>query len=286
MDVTGLNFQNLKVWRVRMSAKFNQILILDSIPAGQLNTARRLEEDVAVLAAVAEDGGPAVVYQRIESAKAFVTLITDCADLAKRVDYVPLVHLECHGSQEGLEFADGSNLSWLDVKNVVTPLNIATRLNLIFVISACHGFTLASKVYATDPAPIYAFVGPSRDMNAQELLTGFLAFYKDYLLTRSSSEAIKALKETAEQGAFVALTSRSIFNLVIDGYRKHHCNPESLAERAKSLQLRARAEKIEINLEVVMGALGAPEWETRFRKIFFMIDRYPDHEARFPMTAA
>ncbi|MEA0930743.1 hypothetical protein [Xanthomonas campestris] len=266
-----------------MPAKFNQILILDSIPVGQLNTAKRLEDDLRILVAVAAGGGPAVVYQRIESAQAFVAIIAQCNELARRDSYVPLVHLECHGSEEGLKFADGTALEWLAVKNALTPLNLATRLNLIFVISACHGMSMASVVHVTDPAPVYAFIGPSRAMGAQELLEGFLAFYEAYLRTGESTKAIEALRQTAEQGAFAVLSSEAIFRLVLTSHREHYCNPESLAGRARFLQKEALILGRHIDLDETVGLLNSRDWDERFRRTFFMIDQYPEHDERFPL---
>lgn len=267
-----------------MVAQFNQILILDSIPADELNTARALQDDVTVLAAVAPGGGPAVVGLRVDSADHFIDTMRQCAEVAGRDPYVPLVHLECHGSPDGLEFADRTFLTWLQVKDALTPLNIATRLNLIFVISACHGMAFASAVYVTDPAPVYAFIGPSRVMEARELLTGFLAFYDRYLRTRSSAEGAEALRQTAEQGTFVVLSSRTIFRSVIEGHRQRECHADALVERARELQMRARAMGVEIDLDETIAALGHPGWDEYFRQTFFMIDRYPENDARFPLA--
>ena len=267
-----------------MPAKFNQILILDSIPDGEQNTARALQDDVAVLAAVMPGGGPAVESLRIDAAGDFIDVMRQCADVAGRdPPYIPLVHLECHGSSEGLQFANGSCLTWLEVKNAVTLLNIATQLNLIFVISACHGMEFASVVHVTDPAPVYAFIGPSRVMEAQELLTGFLAFYDKYLRTRSSNEGAQALRQTAEQGAFIVLPVQSIFRAVLDAFQRNQCHSDALAERAREMQVRARGVGLELDLDETVAALGNPGWGECFRKTFFMIDRYPQNDGRFPM---
>ncbi len=65
-----------------MPAKFNQILILDSIPDGEHNTARALLDDVTVLAAVMPEGGPSVVSLRIDAAGDFIDVMRQCADVA------------------------------------------------------------------------------------------------------------------------------------------------------------------------------------------------------------
>ncbi len=142
-----------------MPALFNQIFILDSLPAKEAGAARRLFDDVSVQARTAAEA-PAVVLHRAGSFGHFANVMEQCAQLAEREPYVPLVHLECHGSQDGLQFADGSQATWSEVKQTLTPLNVATRLNLIVVISACNGSTLAGTVEVSERARYGGSSGP------------------------------------------------------------------------------------------------------------------------------
>lgn len=121
-----------------MAANFNQILIVDSLPEGQLNTADRLFADAQDWARVIGDV-PHIASVRVSSSGAFLDLLAQLAQQASREPYVPLLHIECHGGKGGLEFADGSWLTWDDMNPAFVNLNVATRLNLITVVAACHG---------------------------------------------------------------------------------------------------------------------------------------------------
>lgn len=262
---------------------FNQILILDSIPLGEYNTARRLHDDVLLLAAVVDEA-PAVVFLRVESAAHFANVMAQCAALAAREPYAPLVHLECHGDPEHVQFADGSSATWAQLKDALTPLNIATRLNLVAVISACHGSALASAVQVTDPAPVWGFIGPNRGLRAHELLAAFLAFYQRLLLSQSAEDAAQALRATAQAGTFMVMSSQRIFDLVVARYQAQFGHPDAIRERAQVLQQAAHAQGIHVPVDAIADLLAAPEWTERFRRIFFMIDRYPEHHERFPVN--
>lgn len=262
-------------------ATFNQILILDSIPVGERNTARELQDDVTIMAAVAPNGGPKVVGYRLESAAGFIKAMELCAWSAASRPYSPLVHLECHGSPEGLKFADGSCLTWAGVRDALIPLNVATELNLIFVVSACHGFDFASGVRVTEPAPVFAFIGPGREMKPHELLKGFSAFYGTYLSTSSAEKGMEALRATAEPGAFLALSTASIFRMVWDAYRSEYLEPSNLAAEAAKMQVRLREQGTEFDLASLTTALRSPLWEMRCREIYFMLDRFPQNSLRF-----
>lgn len=265
-----------------MPAIFNQILILDSIPEGELNTARRLHEDVTVLTQVVGEA-PAIVFLRVESSGRFYNVIERCTDLARRDPYVPLVHLECHGSENGLQFADGSRATWTHIKQALTPLNIATKLNLITVISACNGSALAGTVQVTERAPVWGFIGPNHAMGAFELETEFSAFYRTLLMTQSSEEAAQAMRATANDGTFMVMSSETIFAVVLAGYRERFDGREAILRRAHDLQERALKHGVFRQVDEIVAMLQDPEIVGRFRRTFFMIDLYPEHEDRFPI---
>lgn len=268
-----------------MPAMFNQILILDSIPVGEYNTARRLYDDVAVLATALGEDAPTVVPLRVDSAAHFAYVMQECAQLATRDPYVPLVHLECHGAPEGVQFADGSQATWSEMKAMLTPLNIATRLNLIVVMSACHGSALARAIEITDAAPVWGFVGPNRVMRAWELERGFVAFYRTLLSTHSSVEAARALRATAEAGTFMVMSSERMFELASRSYQDRQCQADAIRDRAYALQLAAQARGVHVAIEEIERKLADPGWIERFHRVFFMVEQYPQNAERFPMPA-
>ena len=111
------------------SNRFNQILVVDSIPIGEYNTAKRLFTDLQTYA-IAYSPSPAVHYVRVESADEFVQCVMKCRKDAEKYDIVPMLHIECHGDEDGFRFADGSLADWDELKVPITELNVATGLNL------------------------------------------------------------------------------------------------------------------------------------------------------------
>jgi hypothetical protein len=263
-----------------MPAIFNQILVIDSIPAGELNSARRLYEDISVLAKIVEEV-PSILFQRAESWGEITNILKQCAEHAKHDSCIPLVHIECHGSPDGLQFADGSRATWADMKSELTPLNIATKLNLIVVISACHGSSIVQAVQVTERAPVWGFIGPNHGMSAHDLEVAFSRFYRTILETRSSEEAAEAMRSTADEGAFMVLSSETIFKVVVAGYRKNFEGEEIILKRARALQVKAEDGGVLLSVEKIVEILKDPAVLESRRRDFFMIDLYPEHENRF-----
>ncbi len=108
--------------------RFNQILFVDSLQVEDGNTARRLYEDVSLRAQVYQPA-PATLYRRIESGAEFLELLSQLAAVAENAGDIPVLHVECHGSIAGLEFADKSFASWAEMKGSLIELNVATQAN-------------------------------------------------------------------------------------------------------------------------------------------------------------
>lgn len=269
---------------MKMAAKFNQILIVDSLPEGQLNTAARLFADAQDWARVIGDV-PHIASVRVPSSGAFLDLLAQLAQQASREPCVPLLHIECHGGEGGLEFADGSWLTWDDMKPAFVNLNVATRLNLITVVAACHGGAIANFVRAEHRAPFWAFLAPKRQISAGDLETALSAFYQALLMTRSSERAMGALRATQAGEEFWQLSAQTIYRLIVEGYAEHHLTDEAVGQQAERLQARAAehgAVWTHAQIEAMIRDLGIFEG---FRREFFMIDLYPEHEERFPPVA-
>jgi hypothetical protein len=268
-----------------MTAIFNQILIVDSLPDGQLNTAARLFADAHDWAQ-AIGGVPHIASVRIPSSGAFLDLLAQLAQQAARDAYVPLLHIECHGREEGLEFADGSGLTWDEVKPAVVALNVATRLNLIVVVAACHGGAIAGFVRAEHRAPFWAFLAPKRQISAGDLEAALSAFYQALLMTRSSERAMDALRATPAGQEFWQLSAQTIYRLIVEGYAERHLTQEAVQQQAERLRARAAAHGAVWSQAQIEAMIRDPGIFEGFRREFFMVDLYPDHAERFPAVAA
>jgi hypothetical protein len=117
--------------------RFNQILVIDSIPEDEINTARQLAEDIGTYANAHPETSPAVATVRVESAGEFLAVLSECADRATEDDVIPMLHVEYHGCEQGFQFADHSVLDWPEIKGPLTNLNIATKMNLMVAVAAC-----------------------------------------------------------------------------------------------------------------------------------------------------
>ena len=268
------------------SNHFNQILVVDSIPAGEYNTAKRLFEDLESYA-VAYSPSPAIHYRRIENAADFIQCIRNCRIDAEERQIVPMLHIECHGDDDGFQFADGSLADWDELKLPVTELNIATGLNLMIAVAACTGGALAKVIGLGDRAPFWGLIGPTQTLSAGDLEKAYSALYLTLLSTKSPAKAVEAMDSATRPGLFWRTTSQGLFEKGWALYKNEHCTPEALELRANRMRERLKQEGVPIlpSAEELKGRLvnHEPIAFERYRQTFFMCDLFPEHLGRFPV---
>lgn len=76
--------------------RFNTIVIIDSIPEGELNTARQLRDDLEIISA-AFANELQIELIRVENHADLVTDMNTVLNNLHNHNQLPLIHLEAHG---------------------------------------------------------------------------------------------------------------------------------------------------------------------------------------------
>lgn len=274
--------------RINLDAgRFGRLIIVDSIPHGELNTAQNLRDDLHITAA-AFSPTPALEYVRTESAGELLDLLQTLRDEVKGGAVIPALHIECHGDLDGFVLADGVFVEWDLLKTPLTELNVATELNLFITVAACVGGALAKVTRLGDRAPYWGLIGPAKDMMANELEVSFRALYSKFFETRSAVEALAAFEATTTPGTYLRTTAQGMFEKAWRHFKETHATPDALEARAESLIERQKALLAELQFtqaELVRRFKAAePVLYRRYVETYFMCDLYPGHRERFQPT--
>jgi hypothetical protein len=266
--------------------RFNQILVVDSIPTGELNTAKRLVEDLNTYA-TAYSPTPAVKYVRVETGDELIEQIYRCRKDVMDADIIPMLHIECHGNEDGFQLADDSSVYWEELKLPITELNVATQLNLMIAVAACTGGALAKMLRMSDRAPFWGLIGPTKKIQVAYLEKAYRALYLTLFSTKSPAKAIEAMDAATEPGLFWRTTAQGLFEKGWAGYKEKYCTPEALEARVKRMQdsftqLSGKPPRTQEELRILL-VKHEPKAFERYRSTFFMCDLFPDHQTRFPI---
>ena len=261
-----------------------KLAVIESLRKCDGNTGEQLALDIA--AGLAAKGVTLVIQVlRCSGADGFRQIMARLAEEAAGKEHHPMVHIECHGDDvAGLEFGDGSMLSWLELADLLRPINEATELGLIVSVATCFGIGAVSGVCVTKPAPCFALIGPSEGIWSNELYQALKSFYLDMMAQTSTSEAVRRLTDTRlESGGFVVLTVRQWFREVIMCYLQEMTSVKERKAQALRQHQKARAEGRNLGLTYWKQHYlrTMPALLRDYHRKFFMTDRFPQHAAHF-----
>jgi hypothetical protein len=106
-----------------------------------------------------------------------ISAIVEIRDNVLRTGQFPILHIEAHGSPEGITLASGDGLTWEQLRPYLSALNCATRLNLLVTMAACKAAHLDSLFTLGERAPMLVMIAPMRDVDDGPLERAMIAFY-------------------------------------------------------------------------------------------------------------
>lgn len=174
-----------------LALEFDSIVVLESLPGHHRKTGKVLYDRVLKPHA---DAHPNLIVHynpisgREHLLKAFEVIEGQMIDKGHR----PIIHIEAHGDQEEMLLADGSTISWAEIREILTRLNIKTRFNLLLVMAMCEGWWLSQVLIPFQPAPVWGVLGPTKPVLDSELLRVMTVFYTQLF---SNSDVLPALEE-------------------------------------------------------------------------------------------
>jgi len=265
-------------------------VILDAIPEGEMNTARRLEQELNDL-----EYGPAegLMTQRLQI-KTPIDLqeaLQAVLRSAKEDGLIPWIHLEGHGldDESGFVTSSGYPISWETLKNLLIPINVETKLNVMLICATCYGASFVSAMGITDRAPLLGLIGPTRELTAGEVELDFTAFYRSFFENRELGEALDSLMaRSSETDLYYGTTARQYFLQVWRGYKDKFCTERAIDSRARKLRKRLKRQH-----GFFLASVGRikrdlrskePELFEKYSSNYFMHDVAPENSGRFPIT--
>lgn len=276
---------------MELSAKFNRIIVIESFGKSEKKSGRFIYENV-LMHVGSIDSRIQAEFIAVDSVVEFVEELRRLSVRVKEESIIPILHVECHGSAHGLAMADGSCISWVDLRSDLAELNKATELNLLVVSGSCAGAYLIDTAIELDRAPFFAVVGTESllEFGLSEMV--YSAFYRELLARGDIGLAVDRMNSISQQHNvnFLFLSVRLFFELVFKNYISTSCIGKVKRERVEKIlsmvvrnsghrrvNLSAARRAIKKEISNIDGIL----YETRCK--FFFADIYPDILDRFPL---
>ncbi len=212
----------------------------------------------------------------------------------EQTDLCPVLHIESHGSAQGLGVAPtiSGMISWQELKPLLTRINVATKNNLLVTLSCCYGGYLASVIQPSERSPCWGLAGPVKEVMDLDLLEAYQAFYERALNGAHGNAAIKALNSHLPRHSpiFCFTISRDFFLKCYRKYLERFCTDAAIRDRAEGIQKRGRQHHPDVDFEVDVIAAklvnAIPEFFERHKAHFFMYDLDERNKERFDIAWA
>jgi hypothetical protein len=175
----------------------NGLIIFDGLSHSELQTGRRIEEDISDFANAAGRHGYCRRYVIRDSVHLFAALAaveTEC----KAGVLLPVLHFDFHGHPEsGLLIAEsGEFVSWQLLTRYVGRINAATRNNTGLVLAACHGFEVSKHVKVTEPSPFSFVIAAPDEIRAGAMQDMLREMYRETVVTGDLEAGLAGVDES------------------------------------------------------------------------------------------
>jgi hypothetical protein len=270
---------------------FNEIHILQSLPIGE-RTGPALR--TSILLSIPDAATRVHLSDLVDKQALRSKLVALAANLEDH-GIIPVLHFECHGSEDGLHLASSELVTWDELRDLLTPLNIACGLNLFVSLAACHGDRLATAIRLTEPAPVWGLLGPRTVEKSGFLSTFFCTFFVHLLKYNDPRAALVAAGGGThlEDKPLVLWTAVYFFVLAFRGWQLQYGTEARIAASAERLATRVQQQKglpdearIDLARDYSRTLSDHESHFARFVRIYLMLGLFPDNEARFGLTWA
>lgn len=275
---------------------FNKIFVVDSLLDTDLQTGSELYNDNIRWGTAEQIPALESNFTRVNNKNDLVDFLKNVKEEVLNRKVGPIIHIEAHGSEEGLTLRSGENVLWEDLIEHLCVINHGCGNNLLLTLAVCKGIYLTRiiKKTITDIAPFWTIIGPAEEVKAGHISRAFNQFYKELLYSFDGTKALNQLNNSIPPDAskYSLVYCETLFREVFKGYFKTLCSGKAKKNRVERLLTEARkatgGRPISIPLlrrylkEKLKKENQVPQFE-KFRRRFFMIDDYPENDERFPI---
>lgn len=264
--------------------RFNRIVIIQSLEATETQNGDMISNFIKGEQEIVGTNLPVEVINCSYAAQ-FIRIVQQLTTEAA-AGSIPLLHVECHGdAKEGLEFENGSMLSWEKVAGALLPLNIASGFNLLSVFSACFGAHFLGQMGVISAAPCWCMVAPTETVDPSEIFGGFCAFYSTLFRRKEMGSAVKEIaRRRLTRGRWFSEFAEVWFETVVTGYVEDHCIKSAARERAKKIFRKLKEEGKHESIGRILRHLrdrNRRDLLGEYFNTYFITDRLPENSLRF-----
>jgi hypothetical protein len=126
----------------------------------------------------------------------------------KKYKYIPILHISCHGSANGIQLSCGDEIYWDEIRDRLMLLNKYLDGSLLLCLSTCEGFNACKMAMRekTSQYPFLALVGNIKSPTWPEAAIAYATFYYLIINKHTIEDAISAMCAASGNKDWVKIT--------------------------------------------------------------------------------
>ena len=150
----------------------------------------------------------------INSKHELISLFESIISMQEKVEFIPHLHFEIHGFENGLELTNGDRINWSELMDYFSRINFLTKNYLVIYLAVCFGSSILKNISPLGRAPFKALVTPGLEITEQQILSGFTSFYDEYFTSFDLKESVNRMNEEIGERIFGLVLSEYCFNRI------------------------------------------------------------------------
>jgi len=215
-----------------------ELIIIESLNPTEKQTGTILHEETIKYKKFQEPNLSSTLI-KVGSKIDFISCLKQIHKRIKIERLFPILHLETHGSEDGLHLANRDLLTWEDFFDETRSINILLKNSLMINLAMCQGISLIAKVDPMKRAPFRAIIGTLSTISESKLLEAFEIFYTSFFFSLSGAKSVNEVNKvlTKDGLSFIYFKSEDFIDKFIDKkrdlqFRKHLINDMAIKEKA------------------------------------------------------
>jgi len=184
------------------------LIIIESLRENDKKTGSILQSELLKLKKFQNPDLKTTLFS-INSKIELISLLESIISIQEKTGFIPHLHFEIHGFENGLELSNGDHINWSELMEYFSQINFLAKNYLAIYLSVCFGLSILRCINPFNRSPFKALIAPGDKIYERQFSPGFTAFYDEYFTSFDLKESVKRMNEEIGE---------EIFGLVLGEY--------------------------------------------------------------------
>ena len=189
------------------------LIIIESLKDDDKKTGTILNEELLKLKKFQQPDLKTIVFS-INSKNELISLFESIISMQEKVEFIPNLHFEIHGFENGLELTNSDRINWSELMDYFSRINFLTKNYLVIYLAACYGSSILKNISPLGRAPFKALVTPGQEITEPQILSGFTSFYDEYFTSFDLKESVHRMNEELGERIFGLVLAEYCFDRI------------------------------------------------------------------------